>query len=47
MQTGLRRIERMKKGIILYKSKYGSTKKYAEWLAEECGFDLTGLRKPT
>lgn len=25
-------------GIILYKSKYGSTKKYAEWLAEETGF---------
>ena len=25
-------------GIILYKSKYGSTKRYAEWLAEETGF---------
>ena len=25
-------------GIRLYKSKYGSTKKYAEWLAEETGF---------
>lgn len=27
-------------GIILYKSKYGSTKKYAEWLAEATGFAL-------
>ena len=25
-------------GIILYKSKYGSTKRYADWLAEETGF---------
>lgn len=29
----------MKKGIILYKSKYGATKKYAEWLKEETDFD--------
>ena len=29
----------MSKGIILYQSKYGSTKKYAHWLAEETGFD--------
>ena len=27
------------KGIILYSSKYGATKRYAEWLAEETGFD--------
>ncbi len=26
-------------GIILYKSKYGATKKYAEWLVEAIGFD--------
>ncbi len=26
------------KGIILYKSKYGSMKKYAEWISEETGF---------
>ncbi len=26
-------------GIILYKSKYGSTKKYAEWIAERTGFE--------
>ncbi|MBQ2032468.1 MAG: flavodoxin, partial [Lachnospiraceae bacterium] len=25
-------------GIILYKSKYGATKKYAEWIAERTGF---------
>ncbi|HQC55016.1 MAG TPA: flavodoxin domain-containing protein [Clostridia bacterium] len=25
-------------GIILYKSKYGSTKKYADWLSEATGF---------
>jgi menaquinone-dependent protoporphyrinogen IX oxidase len=29
----------MKNGIILYKSKYGATKKYAKWLAETLGFD--------
>lgn len=27
-------------GIILYKSKYGSTKTYATWLAEETGFEM-------
>ncbi|WP_034449319.1 flavodoxin domain-containing protein [Butyrivibrio sp. AE2032] len=26
------------KGIILFKSKYGSTRKYAEWLSEATGF---------
>ena len=30
-------------GIIIYKSKYGSTKKYAEWLAEATGFDCVEL----
>ena len=29
----------MSKGIILYQSKYGATKKYADWLVEETGFD--------
>lgn len=29
----------MGKGIILYTSKYGATKKYADWLIEETGFD--------
>lgn len=28
------------KGIILYQSKYGATKKYAEWLGEATGFDI-------
>lgn len=30
----------MRKGIILYQSKYGATKKYAQWLQEKTGFDL-------
>lgn len=30
----------MGKGIILYQSKYGATKKYAQWLQEETGFEL-------
>lgn len=29
----------MSKGIILYQSKYGATKKYAHWLQTETGFD--------
>ncbi len=29
----------MRKGIILYQSKYGATKRYATWLQEETGFD--------
>ena len=29
----------MNKGVILYQSKYGATKKYADWLIEETGFD--------
>lgn len=29
----------MKKGIILYRSKYGATKKYAGWLQETLGYD--------
>lgn len=29
----------MKTGIILYESKYGATKKYVDWLAEETKFD--------
>ena len=33
------------KGIILYASKYGSTKRYAEWLAEETGFDCVETKK--
>ena len=33
------------KGIILYTSKYGATKRYAEWLAEETGFDCLETKK--
>ena len=29
----------MSNGIILYQSKYGATKKYAQWLVEATGFD--------
>ena len=35
----------MKKGIILYQSKYGATKKYAEWLREETGYDCVETPK--
>ena len=33
------------KGIILYKSKYGATKKYANWLSEETGFPNLDVKK--
>lgn len=33
------------KGIVIYKSKYGSTKKYAEWIAEETGYDISEISK--
>jgi len=32
------------KGVIIYKSRYGSTKQYAEWLQEETGFDLFDVK---
>ena len=32
-------------GIILYQSKYGATKKYAEWLSEETGFKCVETKK--
>ena len=32
----------MKNIAIVYKSKYGSTKKYAQWIAEEIRGDLLG-----
>lgn len=32
-------------GIILYQSKYGATKKYAEWLSEATGFSTIESRK--
>ena len=30
----------MKKGVVVYKSKYGSTKRYAEWISEELEYDF-------
>ena len=35
----------MSKGIILYQSKYGATKKYAQWLQEATGFDCMETQK--
>lgn len=29
----------MSRGVILYQSKYGATKKYAQWLAAQTGYD--------
>ena len=35
----------MEKGIILYQSKYGATKKYAEWLKEATQFECMETKK--
>lgn len=35
----------MSNGVILYQSKYGATKKYAEWLSTETGFSVTETKK--
>ena len=35
----------MTKGIILYQSKYGATKKYAQWLKTMTGFDCVETSK--
>ena len=32
-------------GVILYQSKYGATKRYAEWLSEETGFKCIETKK--
>ena len=32
-------MENMEKGIIIYQSKYGATKKYVDWLIEETKYD--------
>lgn len=37
----------MGKGIIIYQSKYGATKKYADWLKEETGYDCIETKKAT
>ena len=31
--------------IVIYKTKYGATKKYAEWIAEELGCDMVDAKK--
>lgn len=35
----------MVNGAILYQSKYGATKKYADWLSEETGFQCRETKK--
>ncbi len=35
----------MKTGIIIYQSKYGATKKYAQWLGEQTGYPCTEVSK--
>ena len=37
--------DHMRKGIILYQSKYGATQKYADWLKEEIGYDCIETKK--
>ena len=32
-------------GVILYQSKYGAAKRYADWLSEETGFPCMETRK--
>ncbi len=32
-------------GIILYQSKYGATKRYADWISQETGFDCAETKK--
>ena len=35
----------MGKGTVLYQSKYGSTKKYAQWLGEKMRYDCIETKK--
>lgn len=37
----------MSSRVVIYQSKYGATKKYAEWLAEELSCDLVETKKVT
>lgn len=32
-------------GVILYQSKYGATKKYADWISEETGFECIETKR--
>ena len=31
------------KGIVLYKSKYGNTKQYAKWIADDLKFEIRDI----
>ena len=33
------------KGIVVYKSKYGASKKYAEWISEATGFSCVSVKE--
>lgn len=33
------------KGLIIYQTKYGSTRQYAQWISEELAFDLADVRQ--
>ena len=33
------------KGIVIYKSKYGASKKYAEWISEATGFSCVSVKE--
>jgi menaquinone-dependent protoporphyrinogen IX oxidase len=35
------------KGLIIYKSKYGSTEEYANWISEETGFGIKSVKQVT
>ncbi len=35
----------MSKGVIIYRSKYGAAKIYAEWLSEMTGFECVDIKK--
>lgn len=37
----------MGKGVIIYQSKYGATKKYVDWIYKETNFDLVETHKAT
>lgn len=37
----------MKKGIIIYQSKYGATQKYVKWLQETTGYDCVRTKEAT
>lgn len=45
MKKFYRKESTMKKGIIIYQSKYGSAKKYAQWLQNMTDFDCVEIAK--